>query len=344
MNEPLIVAVDGGNSKTDVLLLRVDGTVLASVRGAGSSPHQLGLGPALQVVDDLIDRAWLAGGLAPRNGDRAAVAAVFMAGADLPSEEIALADAVTAQGWAMQNHVANDVFAVLWAATGTGHGVAVTVGAGVNCVGASPSGRRAWFPALGEITGDWGGGPDIGMAALGAGVRSEDGRGAPTALARAVASYFGFATALEVAVAIHQGSLDAARVVELPPLVVSAAEEGDAEALAIMRPAPSAWPSCTAIEPTPSSPPAASRAVCAASHHLPGSTSVVSGCGAQPLRTSAPVSASRMTTLQDWVDESIPATSVIGSAARARRLRRYPSAQRARSTCSMASWSRWAKP
>ena len=113
-----------------------------------------------------------------------------MAGADLPSEEVALADAVTAQGWAEQNHVANDVFAVLWAATGTGHGVAVTVGAGVNCVGASPSGRRAWFPALGEITGDWGGGPDIGMAALGAGVRSEDGRGAPTVLARAVACVF----------------------------------------------------------------------------------------------------------------------------------------------------------
>jgi len=235
MTDELIVAVDGGNSKTDVLLLRADGSVLASVRGAGSSPHQLGLGPAIQVVDDLVDRAWLAAGLEARNGRKAAVAAVFMAGADLPSEEVALADAVTSQAWAERNHVANDVFAVLWAATGTGHGVAVTVGAGVNCVGSSPSGRRAWFPALGDITGDWGGGPDIGMAALGAGVRSEDGRGAPTALARAVAGYFGFATALEVAVAIHQGSLDAARLVELPPLVVSAAEAGDAEALAIMR-------------------------------------------------------------------------------------------------------------
>lgn len=233
--QDLIVAVDGGNSKTDVLLLRADGTLLASVRGAGSSPHQLGLGPAIRVVDDLVDRAWLAAGLASRNGTRAAVAAVFMAGADLPSEEVALSDAVTAQGWAEQNHVANDVFAVLWAATGAGYGVAVTVGAGVNCVGTSPSGRRAWFPALGDITGDWGGGPDIGMAALGAGVRSEDGRGAPTTLAHAVAGYFGFATALEVAVAIHQGSLDAARLIELPPLVVTAAEAGDAEALAIMR-------------------------------------------------------------------------------------------------------------
>jgi N-acetylglucosamine kinase-like BadF-type ATPase len=231
----LILAVDGGNSKTDVLLLRSDGTVLSSVRGPGSSPHQLGLEPAVHLVGDLIDRAWEAAGLPPRIGARAAVAAVFMAGADLPAEEAALADAVRAQGWADENHVANDVFAVLWAATESGHGVAVTVGAGVNCVGTSPTGRRAWFPALGEITGDWGGGPDIGLAALGAGVRSEDGRGGPTALAGAVARYFGYATALDVAVAIHQGALSAARLVELPPLVVTAAEADDAEALAIMR-------------------------------------------------------------------------------------------------------------
>ena len=56
-----------------------------------------------------------------------------------------------------------------------GHGVAVTVGAGVNCVGMSPSGRRAWFPALGEITGDWGGGPDIGTGGARRG-RAQRGR------------------------------------------------------------------------------------------------------------------------------------------------------------------------
>jgi N-acetylglucosamine kinase-like BadF-type ATPase len=231
----LIVAVDGGNSKTDVLLLHADGTVLASVRGSGSSPHQLGLGPAIDVVEALLDRAWDEAGLPSRNGAKAGVAAVFMAGADLPSEERALADAVTDRGWAEQNHVANDVFAVLWAATGSVYGVAVTVGAGVNCVGTSPSGRRAWFPALGDITGDWGGGPDIGMAALGAGVRSEDGRGPATTLAGAVAAYFGYPSALDVGVAIHQGVLAVARLIELPPLVVSAAEAGDPEALAIMR-------------------------------------------------------------------------------------------------------------
>src|SRR5665648_440951 len=34
---------------------------------------------------------------------------------------------------------------------------------------------------------------------------------------------------------------------------------------------------------------------------------------ARPVRTSAPVSASRIMTLQDWVDESTPATSVIAA-------------------------------
>lgn len=233
-NRGLIVAVDGGNSKTDVALLTDDGAVLALVRGRGSSPHELGLPRSMQVVDGLVTRAWRAAGLGDRDGGRAQVAALFMAGADLPDEENALRDAVTAQGWATSNHVANDVFAVLWAATGSGVGVAVTVGAGLNCVGRGADGRTAWFPALGAISGDWGGGPDIGLAALGAGVRAEDGRGRPTTLAGAVASHFGLRTALDVTIAIHQGHLRASRLIELPPLVVLEAERGDAAARAIL--------------------------------------------------------------------------------------------------------------
>src|SRR3954471_1159519 len=52
-------------------------------------------------------------------------------------------------------------------------------------------------------------------------------------------------------------------------------------------------------------------AVCRADHQASGWTSVPSGWLARPCRTSFPVSASRMTTLQDCVEESIPATSVM---------------------------------
>ena len=43
----VVLAVDGGNSKTDVALLNVRGSVLAALRGPGSSPHMLGLEGAL---------------------------------------------------------------------------------------------------------------------------------------------------------------------------------------------------------------------------------------------------------------------------------------------------------
>ena len=62
---------------------------------------------------------------------------------------------------------------------------------------------------------------------------------------------------------------------------------------------------------TSSRPPACAAASVNAAHHASGWTSVPSGWLARPERTSAPVSASRTTTLQDWVDESTPATSGI---------------------------------
>src|SRR5664280_1238589 len=67
----------------------------------------------------------------------------------------------------------------------------------------------------------------------------------------------------------------------------------------------------TATATTSTIPPASASADSSAVHHLAGSTSVPSGCAARPWRSSAPVSASRMTTLQDCVEESIPATSAI---------------------------------
>ena len=38
-----MLAVDGGNSKTDLALVGADGALLALVRGRSSSPHHLGL-------------------------------------------------------------------------------------------------------------------------------------------------------------------------------------------------------------------------------------------------------------------------------------------------------------
>jgi len=212
----MILAVDGGNSKTDLALVARDGALLAHARGPLSSPHQLGLDGCLEVLQNLVDEAGL-------DGRRAEVAQVLLAGIDFPDEEERLLAAVSERRWASTARVGNDTFAVLRAGTERGWGVAITCGAGINCVGVGPDGRHVRFPALGPITGDWGGGYDVGLAGISAAARSEDGRGPATALERLVPEHFGLSAPSELARAIHRGTIAQRRATELAPVVLAAA-------------------------------------------------------------------------------------------------------------------------
>jgi N-acetylglucosamine kinase-like BadF-type ATPase len=209
----VILAVDGGNSKTDLALVDADGALIAHVRGPLSSPHHLGLDGCVSVLQELVDRAGL-------DGRRAEVGQVLLAGVDFPEEEERLYAVLAERKWAAKLRVGNDTFAVLRAGTESGWGIAITCGAGINCVGVGPDGRHVRFPALGDITGDWGGGYDVGLAALFAAARSEDGRGPTTALEQLVPAQLGFDSPAAVAYAMHVGEMPRRRVVELAPVVL----------------------------------------------------------------------------------------------------------------------------
>ena len=220
----VLLAVDGGNSKTDVALVRADGTPLAVVRGPQSSPHRIGVQGTMEVLGELVARAANEAGI---NGDGpvADVGTLVLAGADLPDEEVALSAAATARGWADRLVVRNDTYALLRMGTSAGWGVAVVCGAGINCVGVGPGGEHARFLSLGRISGDWGGGEDIALEALWSACRAQDGRGPATVLAQRVPEHFGYETPDQLAVALHDGALPRPRLLELPPLVLSAADE-----------------------------------------------------------------------------------------------------------------------
>ena len=240
MNEglPAVLAIDGGNSKTDLALVAEDGALLATVRGPGMrSPDDLG--SWLEALGALIARAQLEAGREGQMAARHITACV--ANADLPEEEERLAAALRALGWSQTTAVANDTFAVLRAgldpdalervgkgAARAGHwGVAVTCGAGINCVGVDPAGRTTGYLALGEISGDWGGGSGLGQAALWWAVRAEDGRGPQTALRQAVAAHFGVATVRDVTISIHLGKINDETLRELAPVLLAVAAAGD---------------------------------------------------------------------------------------------------------------------
>jgi N-acetylglucosamine kinase-like BadF-type ATPase len=285
---PAVLAIDGGNSKTDVALVAADGAPLAAVRGPGITGVS-DMAATLGVFAGLIERAQREAGRSGRPVAQHMSACV--ANADLPEEEEALATALRGQGWTHSTEVANDTFAVLWAGlvghpdeaanpgrrrageptqpTGTSHpaktegtqpagqpertrpagqpgvplppqrerhwGVAVACGAGINCVGVAPDGRTTGFLALGESTGDWGGGHGLGKAAQWWAMRAEDGRGPQTSLRQAVAAHFGVATVSDVAIGLHKGAIADVEQRGLAPVVLAAASEGDAVAVRLVR-------------------------------------------------------------------------------------------------------------
>jgi N-acetylglucosamine kinase-like BadF-type ATPase len=217
------LAVDGGNSKTDVALVRDDGAVVGSLRGPHCSPDHLGLDGSLDVLARLVAEA----------GEPAELAMLMLAGVDFADEEEAYREAAEQRGIAKRVVVGNDTFAVLRAGTAAGWGVAVTCGAGINCVGVAPDGRRVRYPSLGPISGDWGGGADVGMAAAEAASRSEDGRGPKTVLEQLVPAHYGYATPTELARAYTAGKLGFHDLRTLAPLTFESAET-DAVAASIV--------------------------------------------------------------------------------------------------------------
>jgi N-acetylglucosamine kinase-like BadF-type ATPase len=220
-----VLAIDGGNSKTAVMLVDADGAVLAQVRGPGASPQNVGLGRSLEVFQGLAHEAARLAGLSP-DEPIARHTAAYLAGADLPREEEDLKRAIEARGWSETTVVGNDTFALLRAGTSDGIGVAVVCGAGINCVAVAEDGRTHRFPALGRISGDWGGGSHIGSEALWLAVRAEDGRGRPTGLLPAVISHYGTHTIAEAVEKLHfeEMKFDAHA---LCPLLFAVAADGD---------------------------------------------------------------------------------------------------------------------
>lgn len=242
MKRAAILAVDAGGSKSDAVLLSRGGAVLGAARARASEPMGSGthlVYPSLAedhlgAVGIAIARAAREVGLDPGRAPVADLGVYCLAGADLPADDRRLMAWLHSNGWASEDVLRNDTFAVLRAGTDRGWGVAIVCGQGTNCTGISPDGRVYRLPAVGPVSGDWGGGVDIGGAALWHAIRATDGRGARTRLTTLVPTYFGMRRPRQVMEALYFGKLPEERVVELTPLVFRAASDGDRVARGIV--------------------------------------------------------------------------------------------------------------
>jgi N-acetylglucosamine kinase-like BadF-type ATPase len=221
----LVVAVDGGGVKTDLALLDSSGALLSLVRGGSSQAHYLGVIGTVEVLESLLEAAAARAGLDPHERPVAATAQLLLAGMDLPEELAALRGAMEQRRWSERLVIGNDTEALLRAGTDRGWGIAIVCGTGINCLGLARDRREARFLSFGPVSGDWGGGRDVGLAALAAAVRAADGRGPRTALETAVPEHFGLGDPFEVARAVHLEEMPPVRLGELAPVVLAVCDE-----------------------------------------------------------------------------------------------------------------------
>ena len=236
---PAILAVDGGGSKVDAAILGRDGTLLgvsrvrlADVHDAPDNGERLAfhhLAPVQHAIETAARRAGITSDRLPLTD----LGVFCLAGADYPSDERRLKRWLRERGWTANDLLRNDTFAVLRAGTDRPWGVGVVCGSGINCSGIAPDGRVARFPALGPISGDWGGGSEIGGLGAWHAMRAGDGRGPKTSLTRSIPAHFGLRRPEQLTRALHTGQIDERRLGELVPLVFAEAVAGDAVARSV---------------------------------------------------------------------------------------------------------------
>jgi N-acetylglucosamine kinase-like BadF-type ATPase len=218
------LGVDGGASKTHALLLDEGGQALG-FGDAGCGNHQIhGLQAAVIEIEKAARGALSGARVKEVPID---VACFCLAGADLEEDYAMLQPAMEALNLARLVVVKNDTMAVMRSGLTQSWGVGVICGTGFNAAGRSKDGRELILPALGDISGDWGGGGTLSMEMIRLVMRAWDGRGKPTALTGLILKALKLPSVEELLRDLYHERISHEKLLGLVPLLFEAAEAGD---------------------------------------------------------------------------------------------------------------------
>lgn len=224
----LVLGIDGGATHTAALLADArSGAVVGRGESGPSNIQAVGVAAALRELDAAVGGAFAAGGV-PRA--KVAAACLGLAGVDL-NEGLGIirdwADAVALCG---KLSVANDATLLFAAGTPEGWGLAVIAGTGSIAFTLDRAGKDGRAGGWGYLLGDEGSAWLVGLSGLRAACRAADGAGPPTKLVESFLKKLGTADPREFIPAVYRGAWDRAAIAGLAPVVLEAAEQGDAVA------------------------------------------------------------------------------------------------------------------
>jgi glucosamine kinase len=226
----IVVGVDGGGSKTRVLIGTAEGEVLASAEGPKSAVTPGQAGHSADVIAALVTRAL--GEIAQPGAILPRVLYCGVAGTGRDEERRALHNALDEKELADEVVIDSDGLIAMYDAFDDRAGILLVVGTGSIAYGRSPAGELVRCGGWGPAFGDEGSGGWIGRRALGIVAASSDGREPPTALLFPILA----ATQCEDIQDLipWAAAADARAFASLVPVVFSTAAAGDPRANALL--------------------------------------------------------------------------------------------------------------
>jgi N-acetylglucosamine kinase-like BadF-type ATPase len=227
----IYLGVDGGGTKTHIVLMSGAGDVESEGFAGPSNPLRVGVETAVGNILKAIGAACDASGIS--RGDIAA-ATIGLAGVRRADIRQRVRERLREQMPIDRIDVTTDA-EIAWFGTTLGkRGIVVIAGTGSICFGKNEKGETAIAGGWGPLAGDEGGGIGIARNALQAVAKASDGRGIATALSKHASEYFRASGPENLIVAIYSPQVDNTRIAGFAKFVVDAALAGDAAAMNII--------------------------------------------------------------------------------------------------------------
>jgi N-acetylglucosamine kinase-like BadF-type ATPase len=227
----LYLGVDGGGTKTHVVLINDEKNIIGEGFSGASNPLRVGLETAVKNIFTAIDKAC---DEANRSRGDIISAQIGLAGVRREDLRYVIKKNVRERLKFRKIEVTTDAEIALYAATEGKEGLVIIAGTGSVCMGKNAKGESASAGGWGPIAGDEGGGAGIARRALQAIAKSSDGRGKPTKLSDYAVDYFRAGRLEDLSVAIYAPKVDNVRIAGFAKFVVQSATENDEVAMEVI--------------------------------------------------------------------------------------------------------------
>lgn len=224
-----VVGLDGGGTKTEVIVADLDGNILKQFKSGAININ----GESIQNVEHNLVEIFNTISLLTGNFDDCMSTCIGAAGVSNPLTKETLKKAVAKSGYNGKLFITGDHETALYGALGKAYGIILIAGTGSICYGKNKFGLEKRTGGFGHLIDDEGSGYAIGRDILSALVRAVDGRGKETPLRELVFSQLNIYSINELIGFIYDKNTNKRDIAKLAPNLTLACADGDPVALKI---------------------------------------------------------------------------------------------------------------